>query len=130
MEVLLVETVGVGRSPAVRVYLDRPGGVDHQLCARVTGHLRDLLFDYTVEVSSPGPSRPLTKPGHFERFLGHAARVRTAEPIDGRSDFKGELVGADATSAVLAGEWGTVSIPYERIRRANLLPAPVDVPKR
>jgi ribosome maturation factor RimP len=122
VEVLLVEVVGAGRSPALRVFLDREGGVDHALCVRVTGHLRDLLRDYTVEVSSPGPSRPLTKPHHYRRFLGSRVRVRTREAIEGRSDFKGELVDADDSGVAVSGEWGKVTIPHERIRRSNLVP--------
>ena len=51
--------------------------------------------DYAVEVSSPGPERPLTKLDHYRRFLGRRVRVRTREAIEGRKDFKGELVGAD-----------------------------------
>jgi ribosome maturation factor RimP len=129
VEVLTVDTVGIRGSRGLRVVLDRPGGVDHDLCARVTRHLRDLLADYTVEVSSPGPSRPLTKLDHYRRFLGRRVRVRTTEAIDGRSEFKGELVGADERGVVLSGELGTVTIPHERIRRSNLVPQAVDIPK-
>jgi ribosome maturation factor RimP len=125
VEVLLVEVVSAKGSPGLRVFLDRQSGVDHELCARVTGHLRDLLRDYSVEVSSPGPSRPLTKPDHFRRFLGRRVRIRTREEIEGRSDFKGELVGADDRSVAVAGDWGTTTIPHERIRRSNLMPQSV-----
>jgi ribosome maturation factor RimP len=121
-EVLLVERTGMRGSPAIRVFLDRPGGVDHELCARATRELRELLRDYAVEVSSPGPSRPLTKPGHYRRFLGRKVRVRTREAIEGKSEFKGELIGADDSGIDLAGEWGTVTIPHDRIKRSNLLP--------
>jgi ribosome maturation factor RimP len=121
-EVLLVEQTGAGRSPGLRIFLDREGGVDHDLCARVTGHLRDLLREYTIEVSSPGPSRPLTKPHHYRRFLGRRVRVRTREAIEGRSEFKGELVGADDSGVAVSGDWGQVTIPHERIRRSNLVP--------
>jgi ribosome maturation factor RimP len=103
------------------VFLDREGGVDLELCARVTHHLRDLLVDYGVEVSSPGPERPLTKVDHYQRFLGSRIRVRTAEPIGGRKDLKGELVGADAEAVSLAADGGMVRIPHERIRRSNLI---------
>ena len=48
--------------------------------------------------------------------------MRTSEEIDGRRDFKGELVGADDESVALAGDWGTIRIPLERIRRSNLMP--------
>jgi len=122
--VLLVEVVGAKGSPAVRVFLDRPNGVDHELCARASGNLNELLTDYAVEVSSPGPSRPLTKPDHYRRFLGHRVRVRTREAIDGRSNFKGELVDADQRRVALLGEWGTVEIPHECIKRSNLVPQP------
>ena len=62
----------------LRLYIDHPDGVGLELCERVTGQLRDLSADYALEVSSPGLDRPLTKPEHFERFVGHEVRVRTA----------------------------------------------------
>jgi ribosome maturation factor RimP len=130
VEVLLVERIGLKGSRGLRVFLDRPGGVDHEVCTRVTRQLRDLLSDYTVEVSSPGPSRPLTKLDHYRRFAGHRVRVRTRDAIDGRSEFKGELVEADERGVVLAGELGTVTIPHERIRRSNLVPQAVEIPRR
>jgi ribosome maturation factor RimP len=84
--------------------------------------LTDLLRDYAVEVSSPGPSRPLTKVDHYRRFLGSRVRVRTRDAIEGRSNFNGELVDVDERRVALAGEWGTVEIPHERIKRSNLVP--------
>ena len=131
VEVLLVELAGGQRGSGVlRLFLDHPEGVDHALCARVTGHLRELLADYTVEVSSPGPERPLTKPDHYRRFVGRRVRVRTREAIEGRSEFKGELVDVDDDGVALCGEWGRLTIPHERIRRSNLVAQPVEVPRR
>jgi ribosome maturation factor RimP len=127
LDVLLVEVVGAKGSPAIRVFLDHPDGVDHELCARATSNLTDLLRDYTVEVSSPGPSRPLTKVDHYRRFLGSRVRVRTREAIEGRSSFNGELVDVDERRVALAGEWGTVEIPHERIKRSNLVPQDAQV---
>jgi ribosome maturation factor RimP len=124
VEVLAVDIVGSRRSPKLRVFLDHPSGVDLELCARVTHQLRDLLMDYGVEVSSPGPERPLSKLDHYQRYVGRRIRVRTVQPVDGRSDFKGELVGADAEGVSLAGDWGMAHIPHERIRRSNLLSQP------
>jgi ribosome maturation factor RimP len=118
IEVLLAEEVAAER---VRVVVDRPGGVDLALCERVTGHLRDLLVDYSLEVSSPGPERPLTKPEHFRRFLGSRARVRTRARRDGRSSFTGELVGASEDAVTVAEDAGVVSIPYAEVKRSNLL---------
>jgi ribosome maturation factor RimP len=129
VDVLAVEVIGQGRSAVLRLFIDHPAGVNHELCAHVTHQLRDLLSEYSVEVSSPGPARPLTKPEHYRRFIGRAARVRTTEPIDGRSEFKGELIDAGEQGIVLSGEWGRVAIPHDRIRRSNLVPQPIAIPK-
>jgi ribosome maturation factor RimP len=129
VDVLLVELAGSGRGQTLRIFVDRTGGVGHELCARITGYLRDLLADYTVEVSSPGPARPLTRPDHFRRFVGSRVRVRTREAIEGRSEFKGQLIDADEGGVALTGDWGTVTIPHDRIRRSNLVPEPIQVPK-
>ena len=118
VEVLLAERVGAER---VRLVVDHPDGVDLALCERVTGHLRDLLVDFGLEVSSPGPERPLTKPDHFRRFVGRKARVRTREPRDGHRSFTGELVGVSDDEVTVAAESGIVTIPYAEIKRSNLL---------
>jgi ribosome maturation factor RimP len=118
VELLLAEKVS---SSTLRVVIDRPGGVDLALCERVTGHLRDLLQETGLEVSSPGPERPLTKPEHYRRYIGRRARIRTREPQDGRKSFTGELVGADERAVTLAADTGVISIPYSEINRSNLL---------
>ena len=121
VEVLAVELAGSRRSPVLRVFVDRPEGVDLGVCTRVTNQLRDLLDDYGVEVSSPGPERPLSKPAHYRRHLGQRVRVRTHDQIEGRKDFKGELIDADDEAVAVAGESGTIRIPLQRIRRSNLI---------
>ena len=118
VEVLAVERIGPER---VRMFIDHPQGVGLDLCERVTGHLRDLLTDYGLEVSSPGPERPLTKPDHFRRFIGRRARVRLREPRDGHKSVTGELVGASDDEVTVAADTGIVSIPYSDINRSNLL---------
>ena len=118
VEVLLLEPANAS---TMRLVIDRPGGVDLDLCERVTNHLRDLLVDYSLEVSSPGPERPLTKPQHFRRFVGRRARVRTREEHDGRTTFTGELVGASDSEVTVAADDGVVSIPYADINKSNLL---------
>ena len=77
VEVLLAEVLG-GR--CLRVYIDHPDGVTLALCERVTMLLSDERERYSLEVSSPGSERPLTKPAHFRRFVGRRARVRTRHP--------------------------------------------------
>jgi ribosome maturation factor RimP len=118
VEVLACEQVG---SERLRLFIDHPGGVDLALCERVTGHLRDLLVNYGLEVSSPGPERPLTKPDHFRRFIGRRARVRLREPRDGHRSYTGELVGASDDEVTVAAPEGVVSVPYSEITRSNLL---------
>jgi ribosome maturation factor RimP len=118
VELLACEKVG---SERLRLFIDHPQGVDLALCERVTGHLRDLLVDYGLEVSSPGPERPLTKPDHFRRYIGRRARVRLHEPRDGRKSYTGELVGASDDEVTIAAAEGVVSIPYSEINRSNLL---------
>ena len=76
---------------------------------------------YALEVSSPGPQRPLTKPEHFRRFVGRRARVRTRGEHDGRTSFTGELLGATDDGVTVAADTGVVSIPYADIHRSNLL---------
>jgi len=118
VDVLLCERVAAER---LRLTIDHPRGVDLELCERVTKHLGELLVDYGLEVSSPGPQRPLTKPEHFRRFLGRCARVRTREARDGHKSFTGELLGATEQEVTVAADTGVVSIPYSEINRSNLV---------
>jgi ribosome maturation factor RimP len=118
VEVLLAEAVAPDR---VRLVIDHPEGVSLGLCERVTHHLGELLANYGLEVSSPGPERPLTKPEHFERYIGRRARVRTRSSRDGRRSFAGELVAATDSEVTVASDAGVVSIPYRDIQRSNLL---------
>jgi ribosome maturation factor RimP len=112
----------------LRLYIDHPAGVDLGDCERVTSHLRDLLESYSLEVSSPGLDRPLTKPDHFRRFLGHRVKVRTANAIEGRHNFTGTLTAADERSVCVDPGGGAVEIPLDRVRRSNLVPEPPEVP--
>ena len=106
---------------SLRIFIDRPGGVDLALCEAVTGELRDLLERYSLEVSSPGIDRPLTKPEHFRRFLGRRVRVRTKEAIEGRRNFTGTLAEADDDTVLVAAEGAPVRIPIAGIKRSNLI---------
>jgi ribosome maturation factor RimP len=120
VEVLAVELVSPSR---FCVYIDHPQGVDHALCERVTHLLDDYRADYTVDVSSPGPQRPLRKPAHFASAVGRAVAVRTEREVGGRSRFRGEVVeaGDDSVTLAPAGQPAPVRIPYGSIVRANLI---------
>ncbi len=118
VEVLLAEVVN---GSVVRLFIDHPEGVTLALCERVTKHLAGVRENYALEVSSPGPQRPLTKPDHFRRYVGQRARVRTRGDHDGRMSFTGELLGATDDAVTVAADTGVVSIAYADIHRSNLL---------
>src|ERR1039457_3246940 len=143
VEVLLAEVLG-GR--CLRVFIDHPDGVTLALCERVTALLSEERERYSLEVSSPGTERPLTKPAHFRRFVGRRARVRSRWSSSDRSrptqpsgpcvpaegerrpgearavrSFTGELVGASEEEITLAADDGVIAIPYSEIRRSNLV---------
>jgi ribosome maturation factor RimP len=118
VEVLLAEVVG---GDTLRLFIDHPDGVTLDLCERVTHLLPEVREHYALEVSSPGRTRPLTKPDHFRRFLGRRARVRLRDARDGHSSFTGELVGATEAEVTIAAADGVIAIPYADIRRSNLV---------
>jgi ribosome maturation factor RimP len=119
-----VELLALERPAAerLRLVIDSSDGVDIALCERVTGVLRDLLEDWSLEVSSPGPERPLTKPEHYRRFLGNRVRVKTSEEIAGRHSFTGTLTAADDERLSVEAPDGAVTIPLQSVRRSNLVP--------
>ena len=118
VEVLLVQVSG----STLRLFIDHPDGVTLKLCERVSGQLGEYRDRYTLEVSSPGQDRPLTKPQHYARFLGRHAQVRLRDASDGHRSVTGELVGASDREVTIAGGEGVVTIPYEQIARSNLIP--------
>ena len=118
VEVLLAEIVG---GHTLRLFIDHPDGVSLALCERVTRLLPDVRETYTLEVSSPGRKRPLTKPDHFRRFLGRRARVRLRDARDGHASFTGELVGATEAEVTIAADTGVIAIPYADIHRSTLV---------
>jgi len=138
VEVLLAELSGT----TLRLFIDHPDGVTLAVCERVSGQLGEYRERYSLEVSSPGQDRPLTKPQHYARFLGRYARVRLrdAQPDDagaaqtseagsragckpaGHKSLTGELVGASEREVTIAANDGLLTIPYEQIARSNLIP--------
>jgi ribosome maturation factor RimP len=119
VEVVLVEVV---QGDTLRLFIDHPDGVTLDLCERVTHLLTEYRDRYAVEVSSPGAERPLTKPSHYSRFLGHRAKLRLREARDGHKSVTGELVGASDEEVTIAAPSGVVAIPYSQIARSTLVP--------
>lgn len=112
--------------PLLTLLVDREDGpVNHEFCSGVISRVSPLLdeegYDGLVEVSSPGIDRPLTKPEHFERYVGHEAKVRTAEPIEGRRNFTGTIERTNETAFLLKlSEDAEVELPFGSVARANL----------
>ena len=112
--------------PLLTVLLDRGDGpVDHEFCSRIASVVAPAVeaegYDGPIEVSSAGIERPLTRPEHFRRFVGHEAKVRIGEPLDGRRNFTGVIDRAGEDAFVLRlSEGAEVELPFGSVTRANL----------
>ncbi len=118
IEVLAVELLSPAR---FCVFVDHPAGVDHALCARVTQLLDDYREKYTIDVSSPGPERPVRRPEHFRQVVGREVQLRTRAEHAGKNRFRGAVVAADDTSVTVETRDGALTIPYDEIVRGNLI---------
>ncbi len=124
------ELVDIELSPKgrqVRVFIDKPQGVDVEDCASVSNHLTRLFavenIDYErLEVSSPGLDRPLKKAADFARFAGQDVQLTLREPIDGARRLKGTLRGLEDDVVLVETAKGRLSIPFAGIERARLVP--------
>ena len=112
--------------PLLTVLLDREDGpVDHEFCSRIASVVAPAVeaegYDGPIEVSSAGIERPLTRPEHYRRFVGHEAKVRIGEPLDGRRNFTGVIDRAGEDAFVLRlSEEAEVELPFGSVTRANL----------
>jgi ribosome maturation factor RimP len=107
--------------------VDREDGpVDHEFCSQIVSTVSPALdaegYSGSLEVSSPGIERPLTKPEHFRRFVGREVKVRVGEPIDGRRNFTGIIERTSEKDFVLKLLEGgaEVELPFGSVARANL----------
>jgi ribosome maturation factor RimP len=113
----------------VRVYIDKPDGIDLEDCEQVSQAISALLDvedpvpgNYNLEVSSPGLDRKLTKVEHFQRFAGEIVKVQTRFPIEGRRRFRGTLVSSDEENIVVEVDGESHSLPLKTIDNARLVP--------
>ena len=124
------ELAGWEASPGsglVRVFIDKPQGVNVDDCARVSHHLTRLFAVEEVaferlEVSSPGIDRPLRKAADFVRFAGEEADLRLHEPLDNARRIKGILRGCEDGAVLVETAKGLLSIPLTGIDKARLVP--------
>ena len=116
------------RGLILRIYIDKEGGVTLDDCTLISRQLSDLLdvhltdsAPYSLEISSPGLDRPLAKPNYFQRFKGEMARIKTMEPVEGRKNFTGRLMGLKDGIVNLMTQDKAFLIPYTEIKKARLI---------
>jgi len=99
LEVVEVELRGGGKARMLRIFIDKAAGVTHEDCATVSREVGTILDveeampggPYTLEVSSPGLDRKLSRPADFERFQGSRVKLTTRDPVEGNRHFEGRL---------------------------------------
>jgi ribosome maturation factor RimP len=123
----LVDVESTPRSRLLRIFIDKPEGVDVEDCARVSNHLTRLFavenIDYErLEVSSPGLDRPLVRLADYDRFAGSEAQVTLRAPIEGARRIKGILRGTDGDHVRVETPAGVRDFAFDAIARARLVP--------
>lgn len=118
-----------GKRAVLQIMAERPdGGIEVDDCARISRAVSALLDvedpisgEYTLEVSSPGIDRPLTRLKDFETWAGYEARLETSELIDGRRRFKGELAGVQDGEVLLEIPEGVIGLAFDLLSDAKLV---------
>ncbi|QYX57029.1 ribosome maturation factor RimP [Roseovarius sp. SCSIO 43702] len=118
-----------GKTHTLQIMAERPeGGIEVDDCARISTEVSavldvedPLVETYTLEVSSPGIDRPLTRLKDFESFEGYEAKIETSELIDGRKRFKGVLAGVEDDEVLINLDEGTVGLKFDWLSDAKLV---------
>jgi ribosome maturation factor RimP len=128
LELVDVEYRREGHGTVLRLLIDKPGGVSLDELAAISRQVSDILDvetdavpgPYTLEVSSPGVNRPLTRPAHFQAFAGKRVHVQTRAPLGDRRSFRGRLESVSSSGIVVVGDDGqSHAIPFAMIARAH-----------
>ena len=127
MELVHIECQREARGRILRLYIDRSGGVTLDDCTNISRQASDLLDvfledagPYNLEVSSPGPNRPLGKKRDFDRFKGNRIMIRAASAVSGKKKINGILLGISEDMVSVSTGDRTVAIPYHEILTARL----------
>lgn len=127
-ELVRIRLMG-GVYKTLQIMADRPeGGIDVDDCGRISVAVSAVLDvedpiedQYTLEVSSPGIDRPLTRLKDFDAWEGHEAKIETSEMIDGRKRFKGKLAGTEGDEVLIEIEEGTIGLKFDWLSDAKLV---------
>ena len=129
IEIVEVQLLGGGGHRVLRLFIDKPTGVTHGDCEFISQNVGTILDvedvipggHYTLEVSSPGVERKLTKPSEFERFVGQKVKVVLREPVENQRHWVGALKSfAEGVLTLEAAPGKSVEIPFEQVEKANL----------
>jgi ribosome maturation factor RimP len=128
VELVALEEAGNRQRRVVRLFVDHPGGVTHDLLVEVSAVV-GAAFDeagnpsgsYTLEVSSPGLERPLTKPAHFAAQVGKKVYVKTREPVDGQKVWQGLLEQSDESAFTVVEGTRRARIEHANVAKAHLV---------
>ena len=118
-----------GKESTLQLMVQRPdGAIEVDECAQVSTavsavlDVEDPILDaYTLEVSSPGIDRPLTRLKDFDQWEGYEAKIETTELIDGRRRFKGELAGIEGDEVLINIDEGTIGLQFDWLSDAKLV---------
>ncbi len=118
-----------GKTRTLQIMAERPdGGIEVDDCARISTAVSAILDvedpiedNYTLEVSSPGIDRPLTRLKDFDTWAGYEAKLETAEMIDGRRRFKGTLAGTEGSEVLIEIAEGTIGLQFDWLTEAKLV---------
>ncbi len=127
LELIQVEYQREPTGRILRLYIDKPGGIRLDDCVSVSRQLGDILDvnlddvgPYNLEVTSPGPERPLAKIQDFVRFKGNRAKIKIYGRLNGQKNFKGVILGVTGDQVRLQIDGKTITIPYADISKARL----------
>jgi ribosome maturation factor RimP len=129
IEIVDVQLLGGGGSRLLRIFIDRPEGVSHADCEFISQQVGTILdvedvvpgSGYTLEVSSPGVERKLTRPRDFERFVGQKVKIALRQPVENQRTWVGALKSfAEGIITLEPSPGRSVQFPLEQVERANL----------
>ncbi|MBI2791228.1 MAG: ribosome maturation factor RimP [Gammaproteobacteria bacterium] len=128
-ELVGVECVGGGKHTVVRIYIDKPGGINLDDIVHLSRQISVVLDveepikgHYTLEVSSPGLERPLFTAAHFKQQIGQKVFVKTSLAVSNRQNFKGMLLDANEKEIQLDVDGQNFTFAYEDIDKAKVVP--------
>lgn len=128
LEFVHARITGTSKNLSICIFIDKPGGVAHDDCVKISRSLDAILESedfipstYILEVSSPGLERELYTQKDFEKFAGSLAKIKTNTSINGQRNFRGRINGVEADEIVFDDKTsGVIRFPYSAVAKANL----------